>query len=211
VTTQKKIVYCSGPLFSPEEIGGMTAIAEALEAAGYETFLPHRDGIEAYVMRFASSALGSRLVPTRPLVDRAIFALDVFQIAERADCLVFNVNGRVPDEGGVAETAIAYAIGTPVVLYKNDARAPFGGGDNAMLLGLTSERVVAKVPAIPGAVERAVRDAARRPSAWSPGLTSTVALGRKIWSVLEPANRRRGHKEPSDVVARIVEICAAEV
>lgn len=188
----------------------MTAIAEVLEGAGYETFLPHRDGIEAYVMRFASSPLGSRLVPTRPLIDRAIFALDVFQIAERADCLVFNVNGRVPDEGAVAEAGIAFAIGTPVVLYKNDARAPFGGGDNAMLLGLTSERVVSKVPAIPAAVARAIGSSTHRPSAWSPQLHSAVELGKKIWSVLGAVNRRRGEKEPSDVVARIVEICAAD-
>jgi len=35
MTQRKPIIYCSGPLFCPEEIGGMTAIANALEAAGY--------------------------------------------------------------------------------------------------------------------------------------------------------------------------------
>lgn len=39
VENQRKLyVYCSGPLFCPEEIGGMSAIAAVLEEAGFGTF-----------------------------------------------------------------------------------------------------------------------------------------------------------------------------
>lgn len=202
------LVYCSGPLFCPEEIGGMTAIARAVETAGHETFLPHRDGLEAYVMRLASTPLGS--MPGRALVDRAIFALDVFQIAERAHCVVVNMNGRVPDEGAVAEAAIAFAIGTPVVLYKNDARAPFGGGDNAMLLGLAASRPVSTLAAIPEAVARAMSSPRSGPGARSAGLERAVSLGRKIWPVLDAVNRRRSQKRPDELIEHIVEICRVD-
>ena len=42
-------VYCSGPLFSPEEVGAMQAIADQLEKKGMSTFLPHRDGLESWL------------------------------------------------------------------------------------------------------------------------------------------------------------------
>lgn len=106
-----KRIYCSGPLFCPEEIAGMTHIARTLESAGHETFLPHRDGVEAYVLGRAGGPL-ARLPGMDSIlgaIGKAIFALDVYQIVVRCDALVFNMNGRVPDEGGVVETAIAFA------------------------------------------------------------------------------------------------------
>ena len=39
-------VYCAGPLFNQSERAEMTDIAERLCAAGYEVYLPHRDGME---------------------------------------------------------------------------------------------------------------------------------------------------------------------
>lgn len=42
----------------------------------------------------------------REKIDRAIFALDVYRIAERCDYFVFNRNGRVPDEIGEQETSL---------------------------------------------------------------------------------------------------------
>lgn len=36
-------VYVAGPLFNTHERWYLERIAEALESAGYETFLPHRD------------------------------------------------------------------------------------------------------------------------------------------------------------------------
>ena len=51
---ERNRIYCSGPLFCAEEVGGMSAIAKVLEDAGFQTFLPHRDGMEAYIMRFGN-------------------------------------------------------------------------------------------------------------------------------------------------------------
>ena len=116
----KGIVYCSGPLFSPEEVLTMERIAAVLEADGFETFLPHRDGVEAYVMNQLNNPFSNSYLfkPVKKAVNKAIFALDIYQITERCNYFVFNMNGRVPDEGGVVETAVAFAYGKPLLVER---------------------------------------------------------------------------------------------
>ena len=171
-------VYCSGPLFSAEEIGAMNALAAALEAGGYETFLPHRDGLEPYVLQLAPSALAALLPTVRRVVDEAIFALDVHALLQ-CDAVVCNLNGRVPDEGMVVEASIAFALGTPVVFYKAAARAPFFGRDNAMLAGLASGAVAQRVGDLAARVGEAI---ARRgaPGTPSAALAKAAAQGARI-------------------------------
>lgn len=183
-------IYCSGPLFCPEEIAGMTRIAQVLEDAGFATFLPHRDGLEAYVLPLANEPVaqlpGGRTV-TR-MVNRAIFALDIFQIVERCDGLVFNMNGRVPDEGGVVETAVAFAAGKPLVIYKEDARSKVAGSDNAMLLGLAPAfRTIDRVDAIPAALSELIErcpPSSYEGDAIPENMRRTLRLGRRVWSVV---------------------------
>ena len=62
-------IYCSGPLFCAEEVGGMSAIAQQLEQAGFQTFLPHRDGLEPYVMRLGNTPLPGALSGIRTRID----------------------------------------------------------------------------------------------------------------------------------------------
>ncbi len=71
----KGIVYCSGPLFSPEEVIAMGKIASVLEAAGFNTFLPHRDGVEAFVMNQVNSPFSNAYVfkPIKKIINKAIF------------------------------------------------------------------------------------------------------------------------------------------
>ena len=65
------------------------------------------------------------------------------------------MNGRVPDEGGVVETAVAFAFGKPVVLYKNDDRSLSQGYDNLMLLGASGTfSTVSDIAAIPATLEQ---------------------------------------------------------
>lgn len=64
------------------------------------------------------------------VIDRSIFCLDVYKLLSWSDGVVINLNGRVPDEGTVVEAALAWHAGKPLVLYKNDSRAPFLGRDN---------------------------------------------------------------------------------
>lgn len=188
------IVYCSGPLFSPEERAAMARIAEVLEHAGFETFVPHRDGIEAWVM--GSASMGVTQIPgvasgTR-VINKMIFALDVYQILDRCDALVMNLNGRVPDEGAVAETAMAYAAGRPLVIYKDDPRSNISGTDNAMLLGLSPDfGTIRDITAIPGAVARRQAQSGSSTFVYAPPprVARTLRLGKKVWAVLERANR----------------------
>ena len=184
-----KYVYCSGPLFSPEETASMNAIARVLEADGLGTFLPQRDGLERYVLGFLNTPFNIDVLGMRDRIDRAIFALDVFQIVQRCDSLVLNMNGRVPDEGAVAEAGMAFAAGKPVVLYKNDYRSVFRGKDNSMILGLSPLSPVSdrnKLPLAITAVEKMLNRS--RP----PGKPETPAhmakilnRGEKIWRFIE--------------------------
>src|SRR5207237_2250426 len=116
-------IYCAGPLFNPAERREMDDIAGVLEAAGYTTFVPHRDGLE--FARLLPEL--QHIVPSAPAADavlrRAIFSLDVFQLLSRSDAVVANINGRVPDEGTVVEAALAWFACKAVVLYKNDSRS----------------------------------------------------------------------------------------
>jgi nucleoside 2-deoxyribosyltransferase len=198
-----KNIYCSGPLFCPEETAGMAAIAIVLEDAGYTTFLPQRDGIERFVTRFINTPLNVDLFGSRKNMDRAIFALDVYQIVKRCDCLVMNMNGRVPDEGAVAEAGIAFAAGKPVVLYKNDVRTIFKGGDNSMITGLSAYPPVRKLKMLP-AVIRGIE-----PSeiSISGRLLDVANYGEKIWSFLKHVpTSRLNSKEQDKIINEIIKI-----
>lgn len=206
-----KNVYCSGPLFCPEEIAGMNAIAKVLEDAGYGTFLPHKDGLERYVLGFVNTSLNINILGMRDRIDRAIFALDVYQIVEHCEYFVFNMNGRVPDEGAVAEAGIAFATGKPVVLYKNDYRSTFCGKDNSMLLGLSVLDPVGDRKKLPSALLDAQEILEKQGSPDKPalpaGLSRVVGQGRKIWRFLDTYPvRALGEKDILPLFKEIVRI-----
>jgi nucleoside 2-deoxyribosyltransferase len=177
-------VYCSGPLFSPEEVGAMQAIADQLEKKGMATFLPHRDGLESWLMPLSGMPLQDMVPGVRRRVDQAIFALDVYQLLEECDAIVVNLNGRVPDEGALVEASIAWATGLPVVYYKHDHRAPFGGYDNAMVTGLTRGRSVDSVRRIPAAVRKACAGHEVSPREPNAELERTLRAGRRIAQIV---------------------------
>lgn len=196
-------IYCSGPLFCAEEVGGMTAISNVLEQAGHHTFLPHRDGLEPYVLRFGNSALPGLVPGVRGGVDYVIFALDAFELLERCDAVVCNLNGRVPDEGMIVEASLAYACGIPVVFYKSDARAPFGGQDNAMLTALAGP-AESRLEKLPARVADALAKAGPR-AAPAPDLAQAVAAGARIAAVLEKLPKTLGKQSWSpELVAQVV-------
>ena len=52
------------------------------------------------------------------------------------DVLIFDLNGRVPDEGGCVELGMAYAWGIKAIGFKTDTRAlDYTGDDNLMIEG----------------------------------------------------------------------------
>jgi len=165
----------------------MLALSRVLQDAGHETFLPQRDGLESVLLRFAGSPLARISSSARRVADRAIFALDVFHLVDRCSSLVFNMNGRVPDEGAAAEAAMAYAVGTPVILYKQDARSAFDGRDNSMLLGLSALAPIRRLEEIPRALGEVAADSGSAPTrAQLPEpLRRTVEQGERISRWLE--------------------------
>jgi nucleoside 2-deoxyribosyltransferase len=186
----RKLVYCSGPLFCPEEIGVMSDIARVLEEAGYGTFLPHRDGVEAYVMNSVNNPFTNLFIfnPIARFVYRATFALDIYQVIERCDYSVFNMNGRVPDEGVMVELAAAFASGKPLVIYKDDRRSLIGGWDSPMLSGASRNfSVVDDIARIPrelaGAIDRlgAFGESPYEGENIPFSVREVVDFGRKVW------------------------------
>ncbi len=202
-----KYVYCSGPLFCPEETAGMAAIAKVLEDAGFKTFLPQRDGIERFVSRFINTPLNVDIFGSRRNMDKAIFALDVYQIVKRCDCLVMNMNGRVPDEGAVAEAGIAFASGKPVILYKNDVRTIFKGGDNSMITGLSAYPPVSKLKMLP-AIIRGIEPSQANISG---RLLEVANYGEKIWSFLKHVpSSGLNSEEQREIINEIIRISEAQ-
>jgi nucleoside 2-deoxyribosyltransferase len=206
----KNRIYCSGPLFCAEEVGGMSAIAKVLEEAGYQTFLPHRDGLEAYIMRFGSSPLSSAISAIRNRVDYAIFALDVYELIERCDAVVCNLNGRVPDEGMIVEASLAHASGKPLILFKDDIRAPFCGYDNSMLTGLVRGNIVGNLKKLPEALKKEMSkktDAVRL----SSDLQKAISYGRRISSIMDRLPKNIAKKKwPEDVLNQVVDEALTE-
>jgi nucleoside 2-deoxyribosyltransferase len=138
----KRKIYCAGPLFNDPEKMEMERIANSLEEAGYATFLPQRDGLEFSGVRKAITDMGLPDQEANSILSKAIFALDVYQVAD-SDGLVLNMNGRVPDEGAMVEAGIAWANGKKLVIFKNDARSMICGADNPLVVGLSNFRVIA--------------------------------------------------------------------
>jgi nucleoside 2-deoxyribosyltransferase len=144
-----RLVYCSGPLFCPGEVQVMAAMARRLEDAGWSTYLPHRDGVEAFVMKNTDSYPVNLARPLVRFGHRLVFAVDVYHIL-KCHCLVFNLNGRVPDEGGVAEIGLAFASGKPVILYREPGLSDRQAIDPMIIGVMSPARAAAAIDQIPG-------------------------------------------------------------
>ena len=205
----KPTIYCSGPLFCPEELAGMLRISRTLENAGYETFLPQRDGIERFVLGLVDHP-ASLLGGITDAVHQAIFCLDVFQIAGRCGALVCNLNGRVSDEGAIVEASVAWALGKPVVLYKEDVRSMLGGRDNSMVIGLAPrDRQVHSPDELPGALQKALDQAPAPAAVFPPALRSAVERGRRIWELLRRLPRAAPPREVEDLLRQFETIATS--
>jgi nucleoside 2-deoxyribosyltransferase len=151
-------IYCAGPLFNPSERAEMEMLAEALEQAGFKTFLPHRDAFLFGAIVPDLVRTGYPLNVAQGMARQALFALDVFQVLVSCDGTVVNLNGRVPDEGAVAEGAMAWTAGKAVVLFKDDARSKIDGLDNPLVAGLGGFRLVSRSEDLPRALTRALAE-----------------------------------------------------
>jgi nucleoside 2-deoxyribosyltransferase len=130
----------------------MKAISDTLKSANFHTFLPQEDGLELSKLEHVFGDLGAHESRARGVLNRAIFALDVFKLLHWSDAIVANINGRVPDEGTIVEATLAWYSGKAVVLYKDDERSLMRGLDNPMLAALGAFRVVGQVDDLPRAI-----------------------------------------------------------
>ena len=196
-------VYCAGPLFNEPERHEMTSIAASLRQAGFEPFLPHSDGLEFAKVQPYLAAQGYDPAAAGRLLHEAIFALDVYQVVVGCGSLVMNMNGRVPDEGAVAEAAMAWALGKPIVIYKADARSKVSGRDNPLVVGLSGFETIDQIDALGNAL--AVRYQELRPDPdcavpCPPHLKQTLAVGGRLWERLHGL----GDARPTDLVAEAI-------
>jgi len=102
-----KSVYIAGPLFNTHERWYLERIAETLEMAGYQTFLPHRD---AGLVKLGSTEERLR-----------IFKIDIDAL-NAADFIVALLTGADHDSGTSAELGYMYASGKSCFGISDDKR-----------------------------------------------------------------------------------------
>jgi nucleoside 2-deoxyribosyltransferase len=112
-------VYVAGPLFNTHERWYLERIGEALEAAGYSVFLPHRDAgvIEEFTLE------------TR----RRVFQTDI-DAMDNCDICVALLTGADHDSGTSSEIGYFYARGKPIFGVSDDGRRL-----NNMIWGMCDE------------------------------------------------------------------------
>jgi len=199
-------VYCAGPLFNEAERREMIRIAYVLRRAGFEAFVPHADGMEFADVLPYLIAQGHESAAAGQLLHEAVFALDVYQVVVECGSLVFNVNGRVPDEGGVAEATIAWMLGKPVVLYKDDCRSAVAGRDNPLIVGQTGFQTEKDIERLPAALRRRIDELSpdeSRAVACPAHLLATVATGERLWRGLSALGRGRPAASVAEAVLEV--------
>lgn len=129
---KKSTVYIAGPMFSEAERQYNERLSESLEAAGYRTFLPQRDGRDVGKLLKVGKSWDE--------VHQDIFEEDT-QGIRGADIVLFVMDGRVPDEGACVEIGYAYALGKECIGLKTDPRVFMGECDNSMIVGALKNRI----------------------------------------------------------------------
>ena len=197
-------IYCAGPLFNAAERREMEALAAVLREGGFETFVPHADGLEFAQLRPWLIEQGYCPQDVGRLLHEAIFALDVYQVLVGCGALVLNLNGRVPDEGAVAEAAMAWAWGKPVVIYKDDCRSKIHGRDNPLVVGMTGFEVVEDASLLVPRLKAALSEREGTLPMPCPGsLSGPLRRGEQLWRGLAALGRGRPNPLVAEAVIRV--------
>ena len=196
-------VYCAGPLFNQAERGEMTKIADTLCAAGFQVYLPHRDGMEFRLVLSELIERGWAPPMAGRFLHAAIFALDIYQLAVECGSMVWNLNGRTPDEGAVSEAAIAWTLGKPLVAYKDDVRTLITGRDNPLLVGLVDFETLSDISLIPAALTEAIAQSetpAKPLSETPPALQRAIGQGSLLWAAISEQAAQGDNSVLADLV-----------
>jgi nucleoside 2-deoxyribosyltransferase len=112
-----KLIYIAGPLFTPAERSYLGELAAALEAAGFRTYLPHRDG---------------GLAPADRRDTRALYDADIRALGA-CSAVVAVLNGADVDSGTAFEIGYAVARALPVLGLYEDIRVSAPHDFNVMI------------------------------------------------------------------------------
>ena len=184
----------------------MTEIAARLCESGFEVYLPHRDGMEFRHVLNELTARGWPAATAGRFLHAAIFALDVYQLVVECGSMVWNLNGRVPDEGAVSEAAMAWMLGKPLVAYKDDVRTKITGRDNPLLAGLVDFEMLVDKAHIVMALERAVEACHSSPLGLSilpPSVQRAVGQGSLLWTAMQSHSAQGDNLILADIVAEL--------
>lgn len=100
-------VYVAGPLFDEGERWWIEQVEQTVVAAGYTTFLPHRDNPDKTADNVGEIFENNR----QAIVD--------------ADLVVASLNGVTTDDGTAWEVGYAYGLGVPIIGLHTDWRMRF--------------------------------------------------------------------------------------
>ena len=132
-------IYFAGPLFCESELSFNQNLTRQLEEAGFDVFLPQRDGVESSKPPYAQMSPDERR--------KIMFETDLAEITA-CDVFLFVLDGRIPDEGACVELGLAYMhrLATKrkrlIVGLQTDCRAAFIGSKINPMLRLSFDQIV---------------------------------------------------------------------
>lgn len=132
-----KRIYFAGPLFCEAEKAYNASVKNALSEAGYDVFLPQESGLNVEKEHMDDPEKKKEM-------GLKIFEKDLEEV-EKADILIINLDGRVPDEGACVELGYAFASGKPCFAIKTDVRTAEFGVDNLMISGAVGNNIAGSV------------------------------------------------------------------
>ena len=178
-----KKVYIAAPLYSAKEQKDNIEIDGVLRRAGYDTFLPQRDGF-AYGDLFKQvQNEGYDYEDARDIALGIIMHLDVYQVCEGCDATVLNLTVRNPGEGTITEGALCFRSERPLVLYKGNNSSFVLEKHSPLLTGQTRFQIVGKVEEIPDKLKQIENDV-------ESNYSRTMNIARELFKDYNPRNKR---------------------
>ena len=136
MTATLKKAYVAGPLFDEGERWWMEQVDLTVSAAGFTTFLPHRDNPSKDEHNVAD-----------------IFANDRRAIDE-CDVVVASLNGLTTDDGTAWEVGYAYALGKPIIGLHTDWRRRFDDEVVNLMIECSLTLLVRSLDEVPAALRK---------------------------------------------------------
>jgi len=180
-----KKVYIASPLYSVKEQQENCEIDEILRGAGYNTFLPQRDGF-AYADLFEQvQNEGYTQQVARDIALGLIMHLDVYQVCEGCDATVLNLNRHNPGEGTITESTLCFRSERPLVLYKGNNPSFVLENHSPLLTGQTRFEIV-------GGVEELLKKLKQLENMDESNYSRTMDIARKLFKDYNPGNKDIG-------------------